>query len=265
MASIIIDSHVHLYPVFSIENALQSSIQNFMSLEKNIPDSEKGALCRIWLLTERSDMHVFQTLLDLDSSTFSAGPGRNNECVYIYDNDTCVLTVFPGRQLITADRLEICALGCKIDLPDAHLSTRETILTVQNEGGIAAVNWAPGKWFGKRGKIVAALFDHFSPSELLISDTTMRPAVWPTPRLIKKARKQGFQMLCGSDPLPFKGEEKWLGTYCTVTRGTWNDENPKQSLRKLLLHPDFPLKTYGTRSGLWSFTKRQYKIMKKNK
>ena len=264
MTSFLIDSHVHLYPCFDINKAINKSWNNFASIEKKAAGINKNVK-RVWLLTERSDMHMFTTLFHVQLTNYTPKPGKDN-CLYLVEKATeKALIIFPGRQIITHERLEICALGCDVIIQDRLLSTRDVIIKVLDQGGIPAVNWAPGKWFGKRGRLVSELFDQFSPEELLISDTTMRPAVWTTPRLISAARRQGFQMVCGSDPLPFPGEEKWLGSYCTLASGTWNDDRPLDSLKNLLLQPQHSLRICGNRSGLLSFINRQYKIMKKNK
>jgi hypothetical protein len=49
---------------------------------------------------------------------------------------------------------------------------------------------------------------------------------------MKLARNKGFTVVAGSDPLPFSGEEKWLGAYCTVAR-TKENLAPNELLRAL--------------------------------
>lgn len=262
MAVCLIDAHVHLYSCFDFNHAIRQGFNNLKWYEGDKPGYDQE-IHRIWLLTERYDMNMFKLLPQLNLNDFIVESDTNGRYLYVTDKAKGkILTIFPGRQLITRDRLEICALACDLALPDGCLSTRETVQHVLDKGGIAAVNWAPGKWFGKRGKIVSGLFEQFTPSELLISDTTMRPAFWSTPYLIKRARRQGFKMICGSDPLPFKGEEKWIGSYFSLVNGKWDSKKPLISLKNLLLRSDHLLKICGNRSDFLSFIKRQYKIMR---
>ena len=175
-----------------------------------------------------------------------------------------LLYIFAGRQLVTRERLEICALATVFSSPDGALSAEEAVRAVNESGGIAALNWAPGKWFGERGRTVKQLFRDLTPQQLMISDTTMRPTFWCTPRLMNAAAKKGFRIIRGSDPLPFAGEEDLIASYAFLMQGDFDDSRPAASVRKILADAgDFT--PCGRRSGMLQFAKRQNRIMRESK
>ena len=63
-----------------------------------------------------------------------------------------------------------------------------------------------------------ALLQTFSPTQLVLVDSSLRPFGWPAPAAFRSARRAGRAVLAGSDPLPFGGEEIRAGSYhCTFT------------------------------------------------
>ena len=77
-----------------------------------------------------------------------------------------LLYILAGRQIITSENLEVCALATTWTQEDKSAGTIDTIHNVRRGGGLAALNWAPGKWFGDRGKVVKTVFDTYSPNDL---------------------------------------------------------------------------------------------------
>jgi len=118
------------------------------------------------------------------------------------------------------------------------MPAKDVINAVSDTGGVPVLSWAPGKWLFKRKYIVRELIDCFSPSQMLIGDTTLRPALWMEPSLMRRAAEKGFSVLAGSDPLPFIGEEKYLGIYGSIINGPFDIDKPISSIRKLLISPD---------------------------
>ena len=259
--TLLLDAHVHLYPQFNIENAIRAGMTNLNKLasKHRLPS---GAI-KMWLLTEGMDYNAFAKLSELDGFSVET---KSPECLLITDSGSKdQLYVFAGRQIVTSDKLEICALITNNLIPDRQFNTRDTLNAVRESGTPAALNWAPGKWLFKRGKIVEQLLTETDPDNMLLSETTMRPTVWATPLLVKCAFKRGYRMLVGSDPLPFAGEEKLIGTYACYLQGEFDQENPARSLQSLLMDENVPVHRIGKRSGPFTFAKRQYNIMKYNR
>jgi hypothetical protein len=97
------------------------------------------------------------------------------------------------------------------------------------------IPWSPGKWYFGRKRVVRRLLDRFGPQRLLVGDTPLRPMGYPEPLLVRHARREGFRVLAGSDPLPFAGEERQLGRYVTLFSGAaFNPHRPSDSVRGML-------------------------------
>ncbi len=179
-------------------------------------------------LTERSDCHVFDELRDNPSSeithrfditvnsdnTLSISPKATKVSDSSHSNSNQV-HLLPGQQIITLERIEVLALNTSTRVSEGQ-SAKDTIKSILEVGGLPVVAWSPGKWFGKRGKVVSQLLDCFSPAEMALGDTTLRPYLWMTPLIMRKAKSRGFKILCGSDPLPFPGEENKPGSYASI-------------------------------------------------
>ncbi|NIA28424.1 MAG: hypothetical protein GWP06_00755 [Actinobacteria bacterium] len=259
--TLLFDGHVHIYPMFDIVHAVQTALQNF-EMCQSIP--QKQPVAKIWLLTERSDCHFFEDLKELELDGYVIQKTLEDAALLVRDieKDLPQLYIFAGRQLIARENLEICALGSTINVADKELSAKDLILKVLENNGMPALNWAPGKWFGDRGKMVRSLLQEFKPKNLLISDTTMRPNVWPTPKIMAEAMQRGYKVIAGSDPLPFAGEENFLASYASIISGEFDDYRPIESFRSLLFDRMIPVTRCGTRSELFTFMKRQIRIMR---
>ena len=121
---------------------------------------------------------------------------------------------------------------------DAAIPDGQPVLAVLSEikrqNGVPALSWAPGKWFGKRGAVVRDLIDSLAPQDFILGDTTLRPTVWPEPALMRRGSEKGFRIVAGSDPLPFAGEEDWVGSYASLWTGSMDVENPAAALKEIL-------------------------------
>lgn len=261
----IIDAHVHIYPQFDLNRAVRCSLDNFRRLLRRCAGNED--MIKIWMLTERSDCSFFQNALKMQIPDFSFTKTGQADALLLVDSETNqpLLYIIAGRQIVSSDNLEICALATTYTQPDKTLNSIDTIRAVHNAGGLAAINWAPGKWFGSRGKIVQNLLDTCAPTELFISDTTMRPTIWRTPHKMAAAKRRGFRVLTGSDPLPFAGEEELIASYSFIADGFFDADKPASSLRSALISPQSTFTICGRRSAPLTFAGRQYKIMAEKK
>lgn len=242
--TIIADTHVHLYPCYDLPAALRNLNGN---LRKIGGDSVRTAF-----LAERFDCHYFrdlkQGLIKISGEDLKILPADEDNAVVLIEKDEPVLYLFAGRQIVTVERVEILALTVDTDIPD-NLPAEETVTAVLDAGGLPVLSWAPGKWFFKRAGTVRGLIDKFSPDSLLIGDTTLRPTIWPEPCLMRLAERQGFGVVAGSDPLPFQGEEKRLGTYGSILDGRFDPDKPVTSVRKMLITPGTISARAGKRCG----------------
>lgn len=259
--TLLVDGHVHIYPNFNLSLALAMANANLKQL--HTINNGHHEIIKILLLTERSDCAFFKQALESvpKINGLSICHGDEKETLILEDSNKSVLYLLAGRQIITREGLEVNALATNLSLKDRDYTVAETVERIADAGGVAVLNWAPGKWFLSRGKIVQRIIETQSPGTLLIGDTSMRPTIWPTPKLMKLARNNGYKIIAGSDPLPFAGEENNIGTYGFAMTGPVNPQKPAESLRTLVLDPKIKLTLVGKRSGSFKFIKRQIRIM----
>lgn len=250
LARVVADTHVHLYPCYDLDLALSS-------LAFNLGRTAAGAHAAF--LAERRDCRAFAALRE-----GAAGPLPRDAGVRPHpDPGAVVLTpagappvyLFAGRQLVTAERVEVLALLLP-DAPPEGLAAGRTVEAVLAAGGVPVLGWSPGKWSFGRGRLVRDLLARFG-SSLLLGDTALRPASGPEPPLMREARRRGVGVLAGTDPLPFPGEERLLGSYASVFAGTLDPERPVDSARLLLRSAAAGGGTAGTRNS-WPGAARRW-------
>ena len=209
-----LDAHAHVYPFHDVPRLLLAALDRMPRLAP----TDLRVLC----LAERADCAFFQALaqdeirLPGDRWRIAAwDPDGGVKVRHLPDHRD--LWILAGRQIVSAERVEVCALFSDEPIADG-LPAREIVRAILARGGLPALDWAPGKWLFGRGRLVRELVAEFPPAQLALVDTSLRPVGWPAPRLYRAARRQGRPVLAGSDPLPFAGEEDAAGAYrCTVT------------------------------------------------
>lgn len=246
--TIALDGHVHIYPSHDWETAVRA-------LLSQLPE----ASFKLGLLTESSACAFYRKALE-QPTAFRSGPlalaaGPEAGSLAVLEAGRTVGFLIAGRQVVTAERIEILAIATDAAIPD-RLTAQDTLTAVRSQGGVPVLPWAPGKWFGGRGRLVETLLREAAPGALLAGDTTLRPTVWPLPRLLKLAAGRGIRILPGTDPLPVPGEERVIGSYGCTIAGPFDPQRPVSSLRKLLADSATPFVPAGRRSATLAFARR---------
>lgn len=226
MSTLVADGHVHLYPFYDLSRAVAA-------LESNL-GRHGVAGTRAGFLAERHDCHLFRDLVQrrVGVPGLECRPAGDGALAFGDGADPRLL-LFAGRQVVTAERLEVLVLTGDLAIGDG-LPAADVIRRARDAGAVPVLAWAPGKWFFGRGDVVRRLLDDFAPGELLLGDTTLRPTLWPEPRAMRAGRRRGFGVLAGSDPLPVPGEEAVLGRYATVLEGEFDAADPVPGVRRML-------------------------------
>jgi hypothetical protein len=170
-----------------------------------------------------------------------------------------ILFVIAGRQLITAENLEVLALATTDSFPE-RMPMKETVRAVADVGGIPVIPWGVGKWFGRRGAVVKRLLQEEDYPALFLGDSGNRPTFWPTPSNLKRARENSIRVLPGTDPLPFASESTRVGSFGFAVRGQLNKEYPAEGIKIILSDPQAELCTYGSLEGPWRFVCNQMRM-----
>jgi hypothetical protein len=142
----------------------------------------------------------------------------------------------------------VLALLTDAVIPDG-IPAAETLERIHAAGGIPVLSWAPGKWWFKRGRLLEALLAPDRGFPVFTGDTALRPRGYPMPELMKRSLHRQGRVLAGSDPLPFRGEERYIGTLATVMDGTLDVSAPADSMGRLLQDTSVQVNTAGCRAG----------------
>ncbi len=253
--SVVVDSHIHIYPCYSLKRA-------FSTLMDRLSNIASGAT-KIACLTERYDCDYFKELSE--GRTGDLGPGfavnhesNGNFLRIARTSDGTEFSLLPGRQVVARERIEVIGLNHAQHIGDGT-PAKEIVDTILENSGIPMLAWSPGKWFFQRGRVIESLLRRYSPADLLIGDTSLRPQGWATPLLIRKARKMGYKVIAGSDPLPFAGEENSFGSYVSTASGSFEQLTPAEILRRIVGDPAVTLAKRGNRSNPVAFARRLHK------
>ena len=259
MPQIFVDGHVHIHPSFSLKDLFGSAYRNVCA---HHPDTQPAPDCLFLLLTESAGAHVFATLqkelaadqLGLDGFVLEATAEAYT--LVCRDGSGIPLYLVAGRQIVTAERLEVLALGYKDPFPDGQ-PINEVLQELAAQGCVLVLPWGAGKWLGKRGKKVEELIGQAQAGQFFLGDNANRPFFWPLPDLFARAQARGILNLAGSDPLPFPGQERKAGSFGVQLTGALDPAHPFAALRDLLLNPATALTPFGRCEQLYPFFKHQ--------
>ena len=241
--SIIADTHVHLYPGYDLTKAFCFAQKN---LSKLLPSAEE----RILYLTERSECALYEEILAGALGNSFSTKELSSEVMRLENDDLNVsLVLVRGIQVATLERLEVLGLACSTRVQD-RIPLSEAIDKIVESGGVPVLNWAPGKWWFKRGQFVRRELQRNSSRGVLVGDVSLRPLGYPLPRLFRVAQEQGIGMIAGSDPLPFAGEEERIGSYGIMSEQNFLETSASESVHNILNSADLSL--VGSRGSLVS-------------
>lgn len=183
--------------------------------------------------------------------TFDAA-GDEPETLIARQGQAAVVVVC-GRQVRSADGLEVLALGTRSTFPDG-LSLLETVGAVRQSGALTVVPWGFGKWLGRRGKRVEAALELSMGAEaLFVGDNGSRLGLLGAPTLVRASEQRGFRVLPGTDPFPFGGDHRRVGRFGFLADVDPAKAAPWRSLRAWLVgRPSSPV-PYGSACGLGRF------------
>ena len=231
-APLLIDAHVHFHPGFDQDRFLAAAVANFRrgAAELGLEKSFLGCL----LLAESADAHWFASLRSGGAEGgWSFEPTEEPTAIVARSSRGERLLVIAGRQVRTAEGLEVLALASAEEFPDG-LPFGDTLARVRWSGAVPVLPWGFGKWWFYRGGLVEAVIRRPDPKWILLGDNAGRPRAGGTPRLFREAAERGIPVLPGSDPLPLPGHETRAGSYGFAVDGGLDERRPAESLRRWL-------------------------------
>ena len=255
-----VDAHVHIHQSFEVQEFLNAAARNF-SLYSSQSLSERD--CRFVLcLTECQGINKFETMsMQLAKPepregqwTYQRSPDK--ECIVAKHENYGNIFIVAGRQIVTAEGLEILALGSIEQWNDGQ-AISDVIDSVVSSGAIAVLPWGFGKWLGRRGRIVESLIDEYGGGALYLGDNSGRPGIMPDPAAFRMARGKGTRILPGSDPLPFASEFDRAGSFGFYVDDVTDRDGVWAGLNAMLQKGDGVLHHYGSLESPLRFVRNQ--------
>lgn len=246
---LVIDGHIHIYPVHDWRVAVRALLKNLAGLAD-------GPAVRAGFLAEAAGCTFFREAASHPERyrdgelALEVGPDAGVLVVRAEGEEPAYLVA--GRQIVTAERLEVLAIGADAAIPDGE-PVKVVIDRVRSAGAVPVLSWSPGKWFFGRGRVVRQLLESEAADRFLLGDTALRPAGWPFPELMALGRRRGFKVIGGTDPLPLPGEECRLGCYGVRVRAEFDPDAPGESIRRMLFYGNAFFSAVGTRLGPVAF------------
>jgi len=253
-APMLVDAHVHLHPCFDVSVFLDSAREHFAAAARamNRPEA-MGCL----MFSECVWHDAFAALADgslmRDVPRWSICATDEPEALLAMHEGQAAMLIVAGRQIITAERLEVLALACGQRFADGEPAS-ETCHRVLAADGLPVLPWAFGKWWGRRGRVVHELLDSPLAEHLFLGDNGNRPACAPSSSILQRGRQQGIPILPGSDPLPLTWQVHRAGSYGFFLDRSIPLNAPAAALRKLLQQRVQP-PVFGRRASLMRFVR----------
>lgn len=257
------DAHVHIHETFSLDRLLDCARGNFARLAPSEGDGSRDRQMAL-LLSEMKETDYFTRLREKAGGaghTTAGGwhvacTGEAESLRLTRDDWSGRLFLLAGRQVVSAERIEVLTLATAAKVPDG-LSLARTVEAVRGHGGLAVLPWGVGKWLGKRGKMIDDFVQRAAAKGLFVGDNGGRPLFWPAPRLFMTAATRGIRLLPGSDSLPLPAEESRVGGYGGSISGEIRETHPAEDLRRLLIDASSPIVPFGRRMSGWRFLRTQ--------
>jgi hypothetical protein len=242
-----IDPHAHLYDCYPLVDWVDAAIRNLQGSVLNFSPNTELFVVVVDRIGQdcfarfRSEVHSF--------GAWSENSAQNPAVLGVVTYNDRALRIIRGVQYVTAERLEVLGLGVVRTIDDGA-SFNETIEAVRASGGFPCIPWSPGKWLGARGVVVSNALDSYLPGELLLGDISMRSKFGPPSRILARAKRAGFTVIAGSDPLPRVADIELVGSYGVQFVFEGPSDQPQSVLESMLKNsndltawgrPNFPI------------------------
>lgn len=256
--TVLVDAHVHYHDCFDTARFFDGARRNFAVAATRLGHAADTRGCLAF--TESAWDHHFREFREHASRL--APPGwrfdqtEEDFSLIATHDDGASMVMLAGRQLVTADGLEILALGTAQEFPDG-LDTRNAIMAVQESGALAVLPWGFGKWWFSRGRIAAQIIDSTEGEAFFLGDNGGRPGLSLRPGLFRRGRRRGIRVLPGSDPLPFADQSAAVGSFGFVLAGHLDPQRPGASIKAAILEHRGEFEPFGRGENLFRFCRQQ--------
>lgn len=237
LSCLAVDAHVHLHDG---EASLQVAARN---VARFCPEAQAGVL----LLAERAGETLFASLRDHPPAGLHA---TGDPVTLFYDAGTLPLLIVAGRQVVTAEAIEVLLLGT-LDAADDGRGIEQT-LRQGAPGALAVLPWGFGKWIGRRGAVVAAMLAE--RGDVFAGDIQTRPS-WLASPTLRRTIRSGRPIMSGTDSLPMDGDRERVGAFGQVLHTSIDPERPAASILAAMKQPGHRI--YGHRATTTGAVRQQ--------
>jgi hypothetical protein len=262
---LIADAHVHIHDCFDLARFLSAAFSNFRHASLRI--CRGGTYIPFLLLTEGRGQRVFQRLseeTEKGKDTIGQGnrgifrfhPTGESESLRIENAERQSLFLVSGRQIVTAERLEVLALSTDAEIQDG-LPLDKTVAVVEKEGALPVIPWGFGKWSGARGDILRKFLASRKEGVFFLGDNGGRPNVLRFPDFHRKAAGDSLKVLPGSDALPLPSELEKVGSFGFALQEELDVRRPGEALKRILMKPGTKPIPYGSPERISRFALNQ--------
>jgi len=259
---LLVDAHVHFHDCFDAESFFDHSARNIRRAALTL------AAAKTWLgvlmLSEIQGVDHFARFLDSSYdppslARWHLSPTEEPSSL-IARRDTARLLVIAGRQIATADGLEVLALGTRRRFADGE-GFLTTLRAVVESEALPVVPWGFGKWWFGRGLLVERAMDEMGCSAFFLGDSGRRPSIARYPGPLALARARGMPILPGSDPFPLQGHASGCGRYGLVLEGGSEfDVRPAEALKARIRRLRTQPRVFGGPIGALEFLSDQARL-----
>lgn len=252
---ILIDAHVHLHGCFAPERFLDAAASNLATAARGmeLPASTPGML----LFTHAAGDDTFGGLRTGSVGRWTLAPTQEAISMSARRAGAPPLILVAGRQIATAEGLEVLALGAAGPFADGR-PVETTIEAVREQDGVPVIPWGFGKWWRRRGAVVRRLVaDHARFPLLFLGDSAGRPGIVPRPQLFAQAERLRRAVLPGTDPLPLPGEVDKVGRLVFRVEREVDADSPFGALKHWLSRCEASPPAFGVYERPGVFLRRQ--------
>lgn len=255
--SVVVDCHVHFYDFYDETRFFESAAHNLQrgAAQLGITGACSGCL----VLTESWTNDHFERF----SRRADQGPGRTpwmlrstaeRTSLIACHEDGRQLALIAGRQVATAERLEVLALASS-EAPEDGFPIRDVLRKTAETGTLAVLPWGFGKWWFRRGQLLRRLLEE--RDSLFLADSGCRLRYSGYPRILRLAEAGSHFVLAGSDPLPIAGHEARAGSYGFEVEGPLDWRAPAAWLAGRLRNLASSPRVFGELQRLGTFWRSQ--------
>jgi hypothetical protein len=261
-AQLLLDAHVHFHEGFSRRAFFDAAASNLHAGAAELGIDLPVAMGLMF--TESAGADAFGRFAASAAGNTHGGldgwrfhdTGEGNSLWATRGGDSPEILLIAGRQLVTVERLEVLALGCREPLDDG-MPLREARDAVIAAGGVPVVPWGFGKWWFGRGRVVAELIAQESPGRWYLGDNAGRPRWSARPKLFARGARHQVFVLPGSDPLPLAGQQTKAGRCGFVVPRRPDEQRPAATVLEWLRTCSAQPVTFGRHAGLLGFARDQ--------